>query len=834
MTSNQNPRSESRHTNNPDNASSIYSSSTADSSSLFSRHQASTLSSSAYSAASHHGKQPPQTGPLMRVLMPNQYDPAPPEDLQTQQQSSPFHSSSTSSSTGRRRPSFRSGATMIPDVSGTTPTPAFSFTPASSSSATPIPSSANPLFPSTSLDPANTPPPSTLFLRESNLDTDSATSETAASYAFDPSSSFLPPQASSSPLTAHQQAPPPPPPPPPPPELPQASQQDIHAALNELERLSEALIRFKYDSSNWVGSNLLPTAIDICAIMGNAVNSPSLKNIAAGSISVFQQNPLVKIITIVFHFVDFYLHIPSMAVRKSVLLRHLYQLGVLLQILPEHSGPVREPQIFAMGSSEEEIPYIDDVITTLDLMATQDSSLIQDQDGAFVAPVLRGFSPDFAVPAYYFGYPSLLPEHREAVLNMSILSHDFSYFCVQNYIRPAGMEVQSPSAVPPTVQPTNSRAPTNDFQGFMAPFRVPRDSNAPPISVSISNVSNSNASGTLGGYLFPIVDPSNKQLAAYAKSTYALTCGHVCLKKSSSARYPKVSVPSTFMINFFRAKLLDDRKHYPPGSPEYNIYTKALAEIQTRYFTPDRDGTTPLENSFGQVAWGEREVVNKQLSDIAIIRCNDDLKCRNYLGDDIPFTEYDTSLRFGYLHVKSVVQNLMGGMKVFKYGSTTKYTSGVLNGVRLIYWSERTLQSSEFVVESGGPFADGGDSGAWILHKNSADSTLNNSNAPAASPSLGVVGMLHSYDGTRKELGLFTPMSRILDRLQEVTQIQWGVVGIPEKNDSPVDSGLSDSSNNSDDDYEGAGLTSDSENINSIQATPPGPSGMASLTRFMK
>ncbi|GMF07785.1 unnamed protein product [[Candida] boidinii] len=52
---------------------------------------------------------------------------------------------------------------------------------------------------------------------------------------------------------------------------------------------------------------------------------------------------------------------------------------------------------------------------------------------------------------------------------------------------------------------------------------------------------------------------------------------------------------------------------------------------------------------------------------------------------------------------------------------------------------------------------------------------------------LGVIGMLHSYDGEFKQFGLFTPMTTVLDRLSTVTGVEWGVVGCEgkEKPDVP-------------------------------------------------
>lgn len=58
-------------------------------------------------------------------------------------------------------------------------------------------------------------------------------------------------------------------------------------------------------------------------------------------------------------------------------------------------------------------------------------------------------------------------------------------------------------------------------------------------------------------------------------------------------------------------------------------------------------------------------------------------------------------------------------------------------------------------------FAMGGDSGSLIL------------NDLQDQAGLGVLGMLHSYDGERREIGLFTPMDELLKRLQDVTGVEW-------------------------------------------------------------
>ena len=238
------------------------------------------------------------------------------------------------------------------------------------------------------------------------------------------------------------------------------------------------------------------------------------------------------------------------------------------------------------------------------------------------------------------------------------------------------------------------------------------------------------------------------------------------------------------------------------------------------------------EHRFGQIIWGERTLINlkgsdkasqdveNKLSDLAIIKVNKNLKCdQNFLGDDIAFNEYDPALMFDNLYVRKVINlereskelninevdsvasanSNYNGLPIFKYGSTTKFTRGNLNGIKLVYWLDGAIHSSEFVinsVESNTAFAAGGDSGSWILTK------LEDCTSESNSKGLGVLGMLHSYDGEHKQFGLFTPMCEILERLETVTNIKWGVVGVPQKDERisghEVYSGLSATDSDSD------------------------------------
>lgn len=843
---------------------SIYTASTAQSSSIFSRSQASTVPSSTFSSRSSKGIPPTN---LLRIPGNNDYEPAPPEDLIQQQQqylqgapipyktisaataaagitASSSATLSSSPSNISRRSNVRFGTSVMPDTISNPqpisiplqqelqqqhhhthqPHSPSTLSKTSNSSAYPVaggagPSSSSygsglPRIPETTASSPSLAPPShhqthasaTRGTPQSSLSSSSISTSSNSSRPFPPISPITHDQASNltpslahsnpnrhlnsnrsnagqaainNPILQHGNAQQPPLPPQPPAPEDQTNYQSSLSIINFLQRLAETLTSYQANANNPHGSGVsfLRIVLDMDRTMAEALRSTTLQNVEPGIISVNTESALETIIRVVMHFVDNFFVEPNMSTRRATLLNQLYKLGVLLKILEPYEGVTTQPEIFAVPSSPDEIPGLTRMTTIMQLMEHHRSEATMDQEGCFIAPVLRGLAPEFAVLSYYFGFPSLQQEHRQAMISLSdSFGQDAHFFCKQNYIRAAA---------------------TTDFNGFTAPFRVPKDPSAPPISMSISTASpHTKVSGTLGGYIFPKVDPSQKELASFSRSTYAITCAHVCLGNSKET-YPRVSIPSTFMINLFQKLLAQERGRYSPGTLEHNAYTKAISEVQSRYFS----NNTSNGDSFGQVAWGEREVVNGCLSDIVIIKCNDKLKCRNYLGDDISFTQYDTGLRFGYLFVKSVIRTLSPGMEVFKYGSTTKYTSGILNGPRIIYWSEGKLQSSEFVVASGGPFAKGGDSGAWILHKNQGGT---NNNGIVDGPSLGVVGMLHSYDGERREFGLFTPMARILDRLEEVTGTQWGVVGIPEKGDDSVSdfSDTSDEGNERTSDYE--------------------------------
>ncbi|KAK9472960.1 peptidase family S64-domain-containing protein [Dipodascopsis tothii] len=488
-----------------------------------------------------------------------------------------------------------------------------------------------------------------------------------------------------------------------------------------------------------------------------------------------QSHPsLGMVLKIVLHFADNLLLGLPFASSRSLLLRATAELGTTLHMmsspamLAHGSTAVPQPANFAIANSDRPSSVLDKLNSMMGLLSESSSFTVSDQDGAFVAPISRGFSDLFSIYAVLFGIPEPTDAHIESVTSLWDISDQIHFFCQKNHIAVCAGERPAEAAQPPL-----------SMGAFRSPYRQPpTDGSAPPMSMSLAAEDADKLSGTLGGYVYPKVDMNDPAMAAYAQSAFAMTCAHVCLTQTpAGGARSAVSVPSPVLVNMYRDVLVREHSRYPPRSAERHAFRQAVGALDAQYPRQNSRSTAPR---FGEILWGERTISQGSISDLAIIRCRAGVKppTANALGDDIPFSEFDPALMFGNTVVRRVVNRLVPGSEVFKYGSTSKFTTGRLNGPRMIYWADGALQSSEFVVASPSPmFASGGDSGAWILQKPTDTS----------SSGLGVIGMLHAYDGEHREFGLFTPMTRILNRLREVTGIEWGVVGVK---DVPEDESL--------------------------------------------
>ncbi|QLG71435.1 hypothetical protein HG535_0B04770 [Zygotorulaspora mrakii] len=470
----------------------------------------------------------------------------------------------------------------------------------------------------------------------------------------------------------------------------------------------------------------------------------------------FDRFPSLRCITkIVLHFSDNLLSSEVFSNSRSILLRrYLHFLKKLNIVISDEagsgSGILPCLSNFCIDS-EQNLPNIENIEKIIEEISKSDPGSISDQDGAFVAPIMRGLSRKVGILTVMFGIPNPQQEHFDIVKALYTLFPDVHFFCAKDYIKPCADILQSHI---PTPMESHLSAPekTMSFH-FEPPYRLAVDAERPPISMSLSSDNSSKMTGTLGGYLFPQIEKGSK-LSQFAGASFAITCSHVVLSESHD--YPYVSIPSKVLQTAYKNTLLEEARRYPKHSKEESAFIDESSRIENNIKWQE-------ENKFGQVVWGERSIINQKLSDFAIIKVNSKYKCENCLGLGLSSVP-DPTLKFQNLFIKEKILKLKSGMRVFKIGASTNYTSGEVNAAKLVHWADGKLQSSEFVVSSPLPlFASAGDSGSWILTK------LENQLG------LGVVGMLHSYDGEQRQFGLFSPIGDILERLHDVTGVLWDI-----------------------------------------------------------
>lgn len=479
------------------------------------------------------------------------------------------------------------------------------------------------------------------------------------------------------------------------------------------------------------------------------------ENTMIPNISTENSQSLRHITKIVFHFLDNLLISEGFANSRSILLKRYMQFLSKLNIqVFDDTIPMTKTLPYVKNfciDSKSILPNTDKLETIINELLNSDGDIISDQEGSFIAPIKRGLCPRASILSIVFGIPNLQQEHYEMIKVMYSLFPDIHMYIIKDSIQPCAAKVGN--ALPQAFNELMSSHNIDDIPEFSPPYTVAETPLQPPISMSISANGNSKMTGTLGGYLFPQID-SNSKLSQFAGSSFAITSAHVVLSESQD--YPHVSVPSTVLQTTYIKTLLNEGKRYPKNSKENLAFLKEAQKVENNIKWQN-------DNKFGQVVWGERSIINQRLSDFAIIKINSNYKVENCLGNKLNFVK-DPTLKFQNTYVKKKFMKLNAGLNVFKIGASSNYTSGQINGTRLVYWADGKLQTSEFVVASPLPlFATAGDSGSWILAK--SEDYLG----------LGVVGMLHSYDGSQQQFGLFTPIGDILERLHDVTGVQWDI-----------------------------------------------------------
>ncbi|KAK5962796.1 Ssy5p PWA37_005243 [Arxiozyma heterogenica] len=479
------------------------------------------------------------------------------------------------------------------------------------------------------------------------------------------------------------------------------------------------------------------------------LHSPSI-------ISTENCSSLRHITKVILHFLDNLLISEGFANSRSVLLKRYIQFLEILKIqINDYSMSMTKTLPYVKNfciDLKYKLPNIDKIEKIIQQLLESDDSFISDQEGSFIAPVRRGLCSYGSILSIVFGVPNLKQEHYEMIKVLYSLFPDIHLYLIRDSIQSCAAKVGSNlSELFPKLRTSNEEK--NCFQ-FSPPYMVTDSLFQPPISMSISTTGDSKMTGTLGGYLFPQIDNTNPKFSRFAGSAFAITSAHVVLSENQD--YPYVTVPSKVLQKTYSKTLAAEAMRYPKDSTERLAFQKEAIKV-------NNDIKWQEENIFGQVVWGERSIVNQKLSDFAIIKVNPKYNVSNCLSSDLKFVK-DPTLKFQNAYVKKKCMKLDAGLNVFKIGASSSYTSGQINGTKLVYWADGKLQTSEFVVASPLPlFATAGDSGAWILTK--SEDYLG----------LSVVGMLHSYDGSQQQFGLFTPIIDILERLHDVTGVQWDI-----------------------------------------------------------
>lgn len=437
-----------------------------------------------------------------------------------------------------------------------------------------------------------------------------------------------------------------------------------------------------------------------------------------------------------------YLNSRKLIIRKFI--EFLKKLGLDFDFDSNSTVPYLQNFAIPIQDNSASILKVEKILNKI---SNSSSTIISDQEGSFIAPILRGLTKTTSIISIMFGIPDPQPEHYEIINIMYQTFPEIHFFIIKDVIKPCN---------------DTSNITEEKLLKFKPPFKLPTF-NSPEISISISSENSLKSSGTLGCFLKPNIpsDLKDSNLLKYKGLKFALTCAHVLLsemtnkKDSEELYYPLVQCPSKVLVNSYKNALIEQRDKYSNESVEFKSFNNEITQCNENY-----------NLQLGQVIWGERILIHNKISDIAIIKLNENLNSK--ITNSFNSEEQDLPLHLNFKNSKIVKiipkSKFQSHSKVFKIGTSTNYTTGSINGIKMIYWLEGHLQTSEFVVSSSNTFANSGDSGSLILND------LNDQFG------LGAIGMLHSFDGESKQLGLFSTLEDIVGRLNDVTGVEWDLV----------------------------------------------------------
>ena len=164
---------------------------------------------------------------------------------------------------------------------------------------------------------------------------------------------------------------------------------------------------------------------------------PTIKDRIPYRISVEKSSSLRKINKIVLHFLDNLLVSDAFSNSRSILLRRFYFFLKKLNLIADddvilESGVLPCLSIFCIDGHCD-LPSMDKLDLILNELAKMDSSIISDQEGAFIAPILRGITPKSSILTIMFGLPNLQHEHYEMIKVLYSLFPDVHLYCCLLY-----------------------------------------------------------------------------------------------------------------------------------------------------------------------------------------------------------------------------------------------------------------------------------------------------------------------------------------------------------------------------------------------------------------
>lgn len=293
----------------------------------------------------------------------------------------------------------------------------------------------------------------------------------------------------------------------------------------------------------------------------------------------------------------------------------------------------------------------------------------------------------------------------------------------------------------------------------------------PNLGVSVGVRNGKTGSGTIGGYI---------KLEGVSDEIYALTCHHVISSSHDPIaisqevlllEHPSLEDRSA-MVQKFDMKLaaaelrLIDLRNLGKETRHQEWRVSYLR--QNKMFADEvlaRDchiGSVSYSSGLITAGWPNGRSTgghqHQYCLDWAICAVKSGRGARNSCPrprTDQVVPKFNDKIRVTDLYERSGDIQSLSALEVTKMGRTTGYTTGKINGVMSsVSFTNHTYRTTELCVvgDRGVPFADEGDSGAWVLNEHDS-----------------VIGMVFAGDVPNRICTYITPITYLFDSIEKVT-----------------------------------------------------------------